>query len=66
MELAHTKTYDEVASFFGVDTERGLSDDQVKRNQDKYGLNGNYILLNDKYLIYLIFIHFLLYYRTTC
>ena len=40
MELAHSKTYEEVLSHFGTDGERGLSDDQVRRNQEKYGLNG--------------------------
>lgn len=39
MELSHTKTVDECLSYFGTDQERGLSDDQVKRNQEKYGLN---------------------------
>ncbi|XP_067128027.1 calcium-transporting ATPase sarcoplasmic/endoplasmic reticulum type-like [Centruroides vittatus] len=39
MELAHTKTVDECLTYFGTDPERGLSDDQVKRNQEKYGLN---------------------------
>ncbi|XP_034252460.1 calcium-transporting ATPase sarcoplasmic/endoplasmic reticulum type isoform X2 [Thrips palmi] len=39
MEDAHTKTVDEVLNYFSCDTERGLSPDQVKRNQEKYGLN---------------------------
>jgi len=39
MELAHAKTYEEVLSFFGTDPERGLTEDQVRRNQEKYGLN---------------------------
>ena len=42
MELAHAKTYEEVLSYFGTDSERGLTEDQVRRNQEKYGLNGLY------------------------
>lgn len=40
MEDAHTKTVDEVVRYFGADPEKGLSLDQVKRNQEKYGPNG--------------------------
>lgn len=40
MEDAHTKTVDEVVKYFGTDPERGLSIDQVNKNQDKYGPNG--------------------------
>ena len=40
MEDAHTKTVDEVLSFFSADEEAGLSDEQVQRAQDKYGPNG--------------------------
>lgn len=39
MELAHTKTVEESLSYFGTDPEKGLSDDQLKRNQEKYGPN---------------------------
>uniref|UniRef100_A0A1B6E9S2 Calcium-transporting ATPase n=1 Tax=Clastoptera arizonana TaxID=38151 RepID=A0A1B6E9S2_9HEMI len=39
MEDAHVKTVDEVLNHFGVDGEKGLTADQVKRNQEKYGLN---------------------------
>lgn len=39
MELAHTKTYKETQDYFNTDPERGLSLDQVKKNQDKYGPN---------------------------
>ncbi|GFY72508.1 hypothetical protein TNIN_163911 [Trichonephila inaurata madagascariensis] len=39
MELAHTKTYQEVLGYFNTDAERGLSLDQVKKNQEKYGPN---------------------------
>ena len=40
MEDGHTRTVAEVERYFNVDAERGLSEDQVKRNQDKYGPNG--------------------------
>lgn len=40
MEDAHAKTVDEVKNFFNVDSERGLTVDQIKRNQAKYGPNG--------------------------
>ncbi|XP_015376120.1 PREDICTED: calcium-transporting ATPase sarcoplasmic/endoplasmic reticulum type isoform X3 [Diuraphis noxia] len=39
MEDAHAKTVDEVQNFFNVDPEKGLSIDQIKRNQAKYGPN---------------------------
>ncbi|GIY67676.1 hypothetical protein CDAR_214591 [Caerostris darwini] len=39
MELAHTKTYQETLGYFNTEPERGLSLDQVKKNQDKYGPN---------------------------
>lgn len=40
MEDAHTKTVDEVIKYFGADPERGLTIDQVNKNQEKYGPNG--------------------------
>ncbi|KAG6448340.1 calcium-transporting ATPase sarcoplasmic/endoplasmic reticulum type isoform X2 [Manduca sexta] len=39
MEDAHTKSVDEVLKYFGTDPDKGLSADQVKRNQEKYGPN---------------------------
>lgn len=42
MEDAHSKSVDDVLNYFSVDSDRGLSPDQVKRNQEKYGLNGEY------------------------
>jgi len=39
MEDGHAKTVDEVLNYFGTDFERGLSTDQIKRNQEKYGPN---------------------------
>nr|CAG4638242.1 EOG090X00V6 [Cyclestheria hislopi] len=39
MEDAHTKTWEEVLDHFKADPERGLTQDQVRRNQEKYGPN---------------------------
>ncbi|CAL1276674.1 unnamed protein product [Larinioides sclopetarius] len=39
MELPHTKTVQETLTYFNTDPERGLSLDQVKKNQEKYGPN---------------------------
>uniref|UniRef100_A0A6M2DXE8 Calcium-transporting ATPase n=1 Tax=Xenopsylla cheopis TaxID=163159 RepID=A0A6M2DXE8_XENCH len=39
MEDAHAKSVEEVLGHFSTDPERGLSTDQVKRNQAKYGPN---------------------------
>lgn len=40
MEQAHAKTSQEVLNYFNADKERGLSPEQVKKNQEKYGPNG--------------------------
>ena len=42
MEDAHCKSCEEVLQYFRVDEEIGLTDDQVKRAQEKYGPNGKY------------------------
>lgn len=42
MDLAHAKTADEACGFFGVDSNVGLTDDQIKKNLEKYGPNGKY------------------------
>ena len=42
MESSWTKTKDEVAGFFEVDQEKGYTDEQVKKAQEKYGPNGQY------------------------
>ena len=34
------KTWQQCCDYFNVNTERGLSPDQVKKNLDKYGPNG--------------------------
>jgi Ca2+ transporting ATPase len=39
MEDAHTKSVDEILTFFKADEESGLSDEQVQRAQEKYGPN---------------------------
>ncbi|UYV63531.1 ATP2A2 [Cordylochernes scorpioides] len=44
MELSHMKSTKETLDYFSTDPERGLSDGQVKKNQEKYGPNGkNYL-----------------------
>lgn len=45
MEDGHSKTVDETLNYFGTDLEKGLSLDQIKRNQEKYGPNGEYRFL---------------------
>ncbi|KOB69876.1 Calcium-transporting ATPase [Operophtera brumata] len=43
MEDSFTKSVDEVLGYFGTDGDKGLTPDQIKRNQDKYGPNGKSI-----------------------
>jgi Ca2+ transporting ATPase len=40
MESGHAKTWQEVVDYFQTDVEKGLSEDQVKKYQEKYGPNG--------------------------
>lgn len=42
MDDAHSQTVEEVLGYYGTDSDKGLSLDQVKRNQEKYGPNGKY------------------------
>lgn len=42
MENAHTKSATEVLDYFGVNENTGLTQEQVKVNLEKYGLNGEY------------------------
>lgn len=42
MDNAFVKSAEEVCQYFGVDENVGLSDDQVKRNTEKYGPNGKF------------------------
>lgn len=57
MEDGHCKSSEEVINYFNVDPERGLTLDQVKRNQEKYGPNGksvpflNYFLITQNNLL---------------
>jgi P-type Ca2+ transporter type 2A len=39
MEASWTREKEEVCKYFSVDEERGYSDDQVRRAQEKYGPN---------------------------
>ncbi|KAL9700576.1 hypothetical protein quinque_004017 [Culex quinquefasciatus] len=43
MEDGHCKTVEECVGFFRVDSEKGLTPDQVKEYQKKYGPNGKTI-----------------------
>ena len=43
MELAHTKSVGQVLEFFSVDESTGLTLDEIKLSQEKYGPNGRYI-----------------------
>ena len=45
MEGAFSKTSDEVCLFFNVEEEIGLSDDQVKRQFERFGANGKFVVL---------------------
>lgn len=40
MENAHTKSVEEVYGYFCVNESTGLSLDEVKRQREKWGLNG--------------------------
>lgn len=48
MEDGHAKTVEQVLQAFGTDPERGLTLDQVRDNQKKYGPNGKF----SSYLLY--------------
>lgn len=45
MEDGFSKSVDEVKNFFGTDIDNGLSADQIKRNQEKYGANGKWTII---------------------
>lgn len=42
MEDGHSRTVEDVLGYFKTDGEKGLSPDQVKTYQAKYGPNGEY------------------------
>lgn len=44
MENAHCRKVEDVLAYFNVDEDTGLSEDQVKRQTEKYGLNGKLLL----------------------
>lgn len=58
MEDGHSKTVEQTLNFFGTDAERGLTLDQIKSNQKKYGPNGKHIQKTHILYIILINIHF--------
>jgi hypothetical protein len=43
MEDAHAKSVDEVLKYFNTNQELGLTNDQIKQYQAKYGPNGKFI-----------------------
>ena len=45
MEDAYIKTSEEVLKFFNVSENLGLSQEEVKRNRQKYGLNGMHFII---------------------
>lgn len=53
MDDGHAKTVEEVLSHFKADPERGLSLDQVKEYQKKYGPNGEFWLATLRRSVYL-------------
>lgn len=56
MDLAHTRSTDEVLDHFQVSASEGLSNDQVEKSREKYGLNGmTYLSLH--YMISIICLH---------
>ena len=52
MDLAHTKSVEQVFEFFSVDEKTGLSLDEIKLRQEKYGPNGTYISPTHVFLIF--------------
>ena len=49
MDDSHTKSGEECLNYFKVDEETGLDDNQVRRNQEKYGLNGENDIIHGLY-----------------
>ena len=43
MDDAHTKSVEEVLTYFRVDELTGLTDEQIKVAQEKYGPNGEFM-----------------------
>ncbi len=67
MEQAWAKSVDETCKFFNVDEQKGYSDDQVKRAQEKYGPNGGFFLLfeSPRYLVNIKANYFKIFFRVT-
>lgn len=42
MELAYTKSVEEVCAHFGVDEDAGLNEEQIRKAREKYGPNGKF------------------------
>lgn len=60
MDQAHAKSWQEVVDHFGTDVERGLSNDLVKKYQDKYGPNGMHCYYhNTIYKLYLSSVYYM-------
>ncbi len=45
MDASWTRTPEEVLKYFNVEEDKGYSEDQVKRAQEKYGPNGKLLFL---------------------
>lgn len=43
MDNAHTKTVEEVLGFFAVNESTGLSCEQLKKNRERWGPNGEWV-----------------------
>ena len=52
MEDGFQKTWQECCDRFNVDTERGLSEGQVKKNLEQYGPNGKWKLKHEHVQFY--------------
>ena len=52
MDDSHTKTTEEVVNYFKTDEHTGLSDEQIKRAQEKYGPNGELMCHNDQLITF--------------
>ena len=55
MEDGFMKTWQECCDRFNVDTERGLSEGQVKKNLEQYGPNGKWKLKHEEHVQFYYF-----------
>lgn len=51
MDAAWSRTPEEVLAHFGVNTQTGLSKEQVEHHSQVYGRNGRTLLIKDSYLL---------------